>query len=390
MKTSLKVLKENSWASQRGKTHKAAMEEYVKLVTEIAPQWKLANFMAGRKSDVSKPRRMMWVIRVNFADVSKIGVLSKAASYKMPPGEPLEMSEGDPQPSTFKRTSSAKGRLSTKVSSRILRTRSSLQATALHIVQAANESQTKAWFENKVVPETQQRRETEGGALEEKENDAEEDGEKEPTDKNNEDPFLTNLPRDLTLADCIVNVGEEGVETFKNMDEQNTYMGAKMVEMARGGVDKENGWTLLSRLQPEGVEVFERTVSWSPAAQLRSRWTTHCDMEKVAVTLKMQGGKAQKLMKQSNKAAVRKLGAQSTKNVLFKATETSLTRLCYTAIMFPWPLANRDMVYTSVYNWVGDDATSKGRIFVGYNFSSNVIPDRPGFVRAVMVGFERG
>ena len=54
-----------------------------------------------------------------------------------------------------------------------------------------------------------------------------------------------------------------------------------MTAMARDGHDEEDGWTKLSRLEPEGIDVFERKVSWSQTRQLRSRWTASCALEKV-------------------------------------------------------------------------------------------------------------
>ena len=66
------------------------------------------------------------------------------------------------------------------------------------------------------------------------------------------------------------------------MEEQNKFFCREMIAMARGGHDEEDGWTKLSRLEPEGIDVFERKVTWSPAYQMRSRWTASCGVEHVA------------------------------------------------------------------------------------------------------------
>lgn len=111
----LERLKLKAWASQKGKKRKDAMTEYIKALTEIAPQWKLANLIAGRNSDegdeISKPKRMMWVIKVGYVKALLNGSL---------------------------RTRSAM----------LQSSKSSLKVKYLHIVQGANASQTKAWFES--------------------------------------------------------------------------------------------------------------------------------------------------------------------------------------------------------------------------------------------------
>lgn len=92
---------------------------------------------------------------------------------------------------------------------------------------------------------------------------------------------MSSLPRDLSIADCIVDVGEEG-KRFQTMDEQHDYICKELIAMARDGHDKEDGWTVLSRVEPEGIDVYERKVSWSSTPQMRSRWTASCGMEKIA------------------------------------------------------------------------------------------------------------
>ena len=92
------------------------------------------------------------------------------------------------------------------------------------------------------------------------------------------DPFLASIPTDLTTADCIVEVdGANG--QFKTIDEQHEFFVKKMRRMARQEHDEEDGWAFYSRVEPEGVDVFERQVDWSPVSQLRSRWTARCGVD---------------------------------------------------------------------------------------------------------------
>ena len=144
-KQSLEQLKRRAWAGQRGKKRKEAMEEYVKTVSEIAPQWKLSNLLAGREksgqNEAGKPKRMMWVIKVDFAD--------KERSH----GGDIEIAAA-----SFEA-------LSTSLNS--------LEATSLHIVQGANASQAKEWFDAEASQYIQ--RHTTDAAVEEKD-DVDDDG----------------------------------------------------------------------------------------------------------------------------------------------------------------------------------------------------------------------
>ena len=96
-----------------------------------------------------------------------------------------------------------------------------------------------------------------------------------------EDSFFNAIPKDLTIDDCIVDVGE-GVERFKTMEEQNEHFCERMIAMARDGHDEEDGWAKVTRLEPEGIDVFEREVKWSTTPQMRSRWMASCGLQKVA------------------------------------------------------------------------------------------------------------
>ena len=76
--------------------------------------------------------------------------------------------------------------------------------------------------------------------------------------------------------------------------------------------------------------------------------------------------------------------------VFSQKTESMYLRMCYGVIRLPWPLTSRDLSYVSSYQFKEDGSRNEneterrggGRIFVGYTYSSDIIPERPGFVRA--------
>merc|ERR1711965_1027807 len=85
------------------------MEEYLRTLTEIAPQWKLSRLLARgdeeKEHEVAKPKRMMWIIRIQF---ERSRILSRDKSLE----------------------------------------KDGLQATSIHIIQGSNASQAKLWFED--------------------------------------------------------------------------------------------------------------------------------------------------------------------------------------------------------------------------------------------------
>ena len=63
-------LKVNAWRSEKGKGQKEAMLEYVEVVTSISPQWSVAAILGGHESmKDKKPKRMVWVLRVQLEEV---------------------------------------------------------------------------------------------------------------------------------------------------------------------------------------------------------------------------------------------------------------------------------------------------------------------------------
>ena len=389
--SSLEQLKRAAWASQKGKKRKEAMEEYVKALSEIAPQWKLANLMAGRngaQDEISKPRRMMWVIRVDFAQ-----------------GGEGRRGQGVPR----QRVSGA------------LPILVSLRATSLHIVQGANASQTKQWFEDRASQrpkgkdkggiEMEEKTDFIDGDFEDDENNGVEGEPREKEKEKEKDPFLAILKEDFTVDDCLVDVGGKGGK-FKTVEQQHEHFVEKMLLMAREGKDDEDGWKLLSRLEPEGMDVHERDVDWSPVAQLRSRWTASCGVDKVGEYLLLSTGtwtsrqKDKALRNVAKDKALRDVakGKHGEGVCLFvQRKERSLLMYYYRTLAAPWPLSSRDMVSTFAYlfppsiegTFVGyvllslcppppEDFTDSHLSSNRYTFSSNRIPKRTGYVRATV------
>ena len=324
----LDEMKQKAWASQKGKTQKAAMEEYLKTLSDIAPHWRIAHLVAGRTSaqaDISKPRRMMWVLSVAFRE-------RKVAS-------PLRVSS------------------SSALDAEGAAMKSTLEITSLKILQGANASQAREWFEAKVpksrAPKIKDKDESQKG---------EAIGAIEVVDA---DPFIANLPTNLTVGDLIVDVGGD-VGKFKTMKDQNAYFVAKMLKMAREGHDDEDGWTFKSRVQPEGVDVYERKVEWSPVAQLRSRWTASCSVEKVAEYLTSEDSYQYKQLAED---ATQKAAESAEKGQINLYTNKGdgvlLSKMAYMTIELPWPLSTRDLCYTSVYLLADADTPSAERAFVG-------------------------
>ena len=69
----LQTLKLKAWASEKGKSREDAMKEYVDFLTSFAPRWKVAHLLRAKQSlEDTKPRAMMWVLKVEFKQGSFI------------------------------------------------------------------------------------------------------------------------------------------------------------------------------------------------------------------------------------------------------------------------------------------------------------------------------
>ena len=210
----LQRLKLKAWRSQKDKSREDAMEEYVELVTSLAPQWKVAHFLAGRESaedDKPRPRQMMWVLKVNYRqtkeeDKSKLG----------------------------QRIDPTRGR----------------RVTSIEVLQSSNATSARLWVEEQIAEKTKKAAtDSASGELGGK-------GEEEQ-EEFDEDPFIANIPKEeeWSLSDCIVDRSK-----FKTIEDQRAYFQKRMRKMARAGRDKEDGWAFYCMTKVPAVPESEQYV----------------------------------------------------------------------------------------------------------------------------------
>ena len=231
--SSLQRLKRDAWLSLRGKGQEAAMEEYLSLLTSLAPNWKVAHIVLGRESAEArrKPREMMWVL--------KIGYRKQRATQRL---------EGGSGTICASNGHNLRG----------------LQVTSIEIVQSSNEANARLWSEDKAtVAEA-------------------EEGTGDATPSSKATTFIAKLPRDFTLSDCIVDRS-----LHATMEEQRADFGEQMQTIARGGLNEEEGWEYFGKTvqhrasEEEQLDVYAKRVEWSTTSQLCTRVETTFPMEKV-------------------------------------------------------------------------------------------------------------
>ena len=220
--SALEHLKTEAWRSARGKSQVEAMEEYLSLLTSLAPNWKVAHIVLSRESDEQKPRQMMWVLKVDYTER---GAEERIASAVRDPV----------------RAASAMSGLSQRYDSR------GLQVSHIEILQSSNEANARLWSEEKP------------GAP------------KMASEASEFDKFIATLPKDFVIEDCIIDKGEHST-----IEEQRAHYSERMKKMARSGCDEEDGWTFYSKTKKEGVpeeaqlDVYARAVEWSASVQMRT------------------------------------------------------------------------------------------------------------------------
>ena len=237
----LQRLKLKAWCSEKGKSREDAMAEYVRILTSLVPQWKVAHLLGAHESiKDEKPRPMLWVLKVQFAGAAKRERLSNLKSA------------------------------SSIASSHLV--------TNIEVLQSSNISGAKIFNEDKIQGDGKR-----FGAISRGSND--------------DDLFHNNMPENLTAADCIVDKVK-----FKTLEEQREHFSQRMREMAHLGVVKEaksnvgargkgivaisgptstqrnrkKMWTFLCKTNAKAlaegdqIDVYQRSVDWSPTKQLRS------------------------------------------------------------------------------------------------------------------------
>ena len=264
-------LKREAWMSHKGKKQEAAMREYITVITELAPQWKLSNLVVNRAKVNTGPRRMIWILKIGFT-------------------RPKEKTEGSAKP--------RKG-----ADALAFAKSTAIKATSFEVMQWSNEAMiSKDWFGGateapKVESET-------GGAAEQAKgpSKAESTSLEDQLDnsqvssrkgaKVSRSSFIESLPRSaFTEDDLLVDVGR-GLGRFKTIKEQNDHFVQEMQQMARENHDEEDGWSLVATIQPDGIDVYERSVAWSDQTQLRSRWDAARGVRNMAsvLCLPVRGG----------------------------------------------------------------------------------------------------
>ena len=301
----LERLKLKAWRSESGKDRKTAMKEHVSLLTSVAPQWRVSNLLGRREDENLKPRQMVWVLRVECQPLVDEDEIEKAANARALSG----------------RARSRNG--SERRASR------SFCATFFEVMQTSGDLDGKRWTERRSTSVT---RETTN---------------KSDVDEQAGDPYVAALRvqcQGLALGDCIIDKSRH-----KSIEEQRIYFATSMREMASDGSQgHNNGWERFGQTSADAesgtkIDIYSRTVEWSPSKQLRSAAETELGVEllygDIVNGFVMNTGERSvaSAAKYSNSQQVRK--ALSGYHLPFIARGDSwCTALQYRVMQFPWPL----------------------------------------------------
>ncbi len=352
----LHQLKVNAWRSEKGKGQKEAMLEYVKVVTSISPQWSVAAILGGHESmKDKKPKRMVWVLRVQLEEVDAEEVEKRLSVLRS-------------------RKAKSSGNLP------LISKGSRFRATSIEILQSSGDSTARLLAEERIASKG----ETNGLSAGAKSKSG--DGEEE-NDGKELDPFVAAMPKDLTLEDCIIDKAKH-----KTIEEQRAYYSKKMRDMAQ----TLDGWefygkTNISAKFQRQLDIHSRSVTWSSAKQLRSEAETKLDVISLFKDMKdgvgLQAAKTvagKKYLASQSKTARRAVNT-SVRFIFLKKDDDSVTALQYRVIPFPWPLASRDAFGLTEGCFGGKrDTQASTQWFSLYylSFDSLLCPPREGHVRA--------
>ena len=190
------------------------------------------------------------------------------------------------------------------------------------------------------------------------------------------DAFLKTMPTDLTLVDCIIDKAKH-----KTAKEQRAYHAKKMLEMAREGQDKEDGWehcgkTPLTSEIKERIDIYARAVKWSGAKQYRSVAETSVDVRSVFVSVR---DTIDRTVERTDQEVLAKRNiAFGMHSVFLETAKDWATGLQYRAVKFPWPLSSRDFFILVECSW----SVEQWFTFCGNSLERPFCPQRNGFVRA--------
>ena len=221
----LQKLKLRAWRSQKDKGRENAMKEYVELVTSLAPQWKVAHILGAHSSvKENKPKSMMWVLKVNYRELTEDAALAAA---------------------TIKRS------LSTSIHR--------YRVTSIEILQSSNAAGARLWTEEKMVTEKVKGEKKAGGVdsasggLGGEGVGEEEEAEEDEEEAKEEDLFVATIPKDLSLSDCIVDKAK-----FKTIEKQRAFFQTRMREMSRTYRYEEDGWNFYCKTRSHALAESEQ------------------------------------------------------------------------------------------------------------------------------------
>ena len=307
----LRELKARAWLSQRGKGREKAMLQYVELVTSLAPQWRVANILAGHAfTKDAMPNKMTWVCEVKV-ERRKIGEVIE------------QMSANSLQLRRTSKALLAKG----------------FRVTSIKVLQASNNSNARLFGDEEAV----------GGAPK---------GTKRKTSAPQSSElgnWLAGIRKlDLTLRDCIIDK-----KAHKTMQEQRKYFAKTMRKMARSGHDGVDGWKLYGRTNSPlltdstQVDIHRREVDWSSSHQLRTVVTTPLSVQQVFNFLIHDFADEKNTIIENAMAegVSRKLQEAASQNwyPFIKTGPGWGTALQYRIFNMPWPLSSRDLFIVQDY-----------------------------------------
>ena len=64
--TAVRSLKIKAWRAVKGTNRRNAMEEYVAILNELKPEWKIANLLGARDNRLRSEKTLAWVLKIDF------------------------------------------------------------------------------------------------------------------------------------------------------------------------------------------------------------------------------------------------------------------------------------------------------------------------------------
>ena len=345
---SLRKLKFDAWCAEAGKDRKAAMLEYIEMLTAIAPRWKVAHILSAHDSLKNRdPTQMVWVLKVAFEKRSTEEVYHVMSSKKG--------------------ANAQQHRVVSRLS--LSELGKHLLATSIEIVQWDGKANARLFCEQNTVPKLKgpTSHKDEGKAFKQ------------------ENPFLANMPTDLTLDDCIIDKIKH-----KTIEDQRAYFSEKMRRMARRGFDDDDGWKLCGRtIHPSLADenqlaIYGRQVAWSSTEQLRSTYSTELPAGEIFDSLLKTFETESSYLEKDPKNEAVKEGLRNQSCPFLLITPMWATAINYREYHVPWPLSKRDHFIVQDYVKVVQDS---GRTwFFTYNHSLEhaYFAPREGFVRVII------